>query len=479
MIDKADLTLSTVSVSKTYDGTLSALGRATVVGGVLFPVDSLTGGTFAFTDKNVGAASKTVTASAVTVGDGVNNANYNVSYVPNTTSTINVRPVSTWTAAGSGLWSVAGNWDALPDGLNVLAVAIPAGASVTYDTAAGATSLQSLTSAGALTLAAGQLSVAGKLTTPQYSQTGGALAGAGSLAVNGSFSQTGGTIVLGGPVSITQSAGNLAVGSINAGAITLSAPSGGITQTAPLVTTGLLTTGSLSSTVLNDPGNHIASFNASTTGVGDIQLTTVGVLDVQSMNVASGNFTLVDSGGTFTSGPVVATNGSVSMTTNSPLTIGPAGVSASGDITLTATNLTSAGNMTLNGNLVSSAGNIVLAAASSLVQNDTASAALTVTASAGSNGGSASMSYSLTATSVGSAVTYSLNGVPVIAPGYVPKISLLPTPVATFLLLFEQALGTPLLVSATTTDPTTTDPTDKTKTKDGLPAATVVEICLR
>ncbi|EJL81391.1 hypothetical protein PMI15_03433, partial [Polaromonas sp. CF318] len=88
-INQANLTLSTSNVTKTYDGTTSAVGTATVTAGTIFSGDSATGGTFAFTDKNAGTGNKTVTTSGVTVGDGVNNANYNVTYADNTTSTIN------------------------------------------------------------------------------------------------------------------------------------------------------------------------------------------------------------------------------------------------------------------------------------------------------------------------------------------------------------------------------------------------------
>ncbi|SFU52012.1 Extended Signal Peptide of Type V secretion system [Polaromonas sp. YR568] len=88
-INQANLTLTTNNVTKTYDGTTAATGTATVSAGTLFGGDSLTGGSFAFTDKNAGTGSKTVTATGVTVGDGINNGNYNVSYVDNTTSTIN------------------------------------------------------------------------------------------------------------------------------------------------------------------------------------------------------------------------------------------------------------------------------------------------------------------------------------------------------------------------------------------------------
>ncbi len=99
-INPANLTVSTSSVSKTYDGGLSALGAAMVTGGTLFSGDSLSGGTFAFTDKNVGSG-KTVTTSGVTVGDGVNNSNYNVSYANNTTSTITTAPLTVSTSSVS------------------------------------------------------------------------------------------------------------------------------------------------------------------------------------------------------------------------------------------------------------------------------------------------------------------------------------------------------------------------------------------
>ena len=51
------------------------------------------------------------------------------------------RPLSTWIGGATGNWSVASNWDALPDLSNVLAVTVPAGKSVTYDAAAGTTNL--------------------------------------------------------------------------------------------------------------------------------------------------------------------------------------------------------------------------------------------------------------------------------------------------------------------------------------------------
>jgi filamentous hemagglutinin family protein len=95
-ITPANLTIGTANVTKTYNGTLAANGTATVVSGTLFQnvsngnaLDTLSGGSFAFTDPNAGAGNKTVTTGGVTVNDGNGGGNYAVSYVNNTTSTIN------------------------------------------------------------------------------------------------------------------------------------------------------------------------------------------------------------------------------------------------------------------------------------------------------------------------------------------------------------------------------------------------------
>jgi len=89
-VNKADLALSTANVIKTYDGTVAAAGVVAVTGGTLYGSDSLSGGgSLAFTDKNVGNGTKTVTITGVSVSDGNGGGNYNVTYVDNTTSTIN------------------------------------------------------------------------------------------------------------------------------------------------------------------------------------------------------------------------------------------------------------------------------------------------------------------------------------------------------------------------------------------------------
>jgi trimeric autotransporter adhesin len=92
-VDQAALTVGTRDVSKTYDGGLSAIGTAVVSGGTLFGSDTLSGGNFAFTDKNVGTG-KHVTVNGVTVSDGNSGGNYAVTYVDNTGSTITARGIT-------------------------------------------------------------------------------------------------------------------------------------------------------------------------------------------------------------------------------------------------------------------------------------------------------------------------------------------------------------------------------------------------
>ena len=94
-IDRANLTLGSVDIAKTYDGTLTAGGTAVVKAGTLFAnagngglTDRIDGGTFAFTDANAGV-NKTVTTGGVTLTDGNGGGNYNVTYANNTASTIN------------------------------------------------------------------------------------------------------------------------------------------------------------------------------------------------------------------------------------------------------------------------------------------------------------------------------------------------------------------------------------------------------
>ncbi|MFC4299877.1 GLUG motif-containing protein [Castellaniella hirudinis] len=103
-IAKAALTISTGNVAKTYDGTTTALAAhgaaALVTGGTLYGGDSISGGRFAFTDKNAGT-SKTVTVADVTVNDGNGGGNYDVTYTANTSSTIHKANATVTANSGS------------------------------------------------------------------------------------------------------------------------------------------------------------------------------------------------------------------------------------------------------------------------------------------------------------------------------------------------------------------------------------------
>ena len=118
-IDKASITVSTSDVSKTYDGSLSAIGSVVLTGGTLFNSDRLSGGTFAFTDANAGT-NKTVTTSGVTVSDGNNGGNYAVTYVDNTSSTIDKASITVTANGGS---STYGDTGLLNPGLSAIGLA--------------------------------------------------------------------------------------------------------------------------------------------------------------------------------------------------------------------------------------------------------------------------------------------------------------------------------------------------------------------
>jgi hypothetical protein len=102
-VTAASLTASTSNVVKTYNGDTTAAGTAVVTAGTLFGTDSLSGGTFAFTTKDAGAANKTVTVSGISVSDGNSGNNYALTPANNTTSTINPATLTYTATAASRL----------------------------------------------------------------------------------------------------------------------------------------------------------------------------------------------------------------------------------------------------------------------------------------------------------------------------------------------------------------------------------------
>ena len=268
-------------------------------------------------------------------------------------------------------------------------------------------------------------------------------------AMNGVFGQAAG-IDVGGALEINQATGNLNVGLIRASSISLNALAGSIEQTGKLVTTGLLSTQSALGTLLNQSDNQVTAFKADSATSGNVELTSMGAIDIQGIRATDGNIVINNTGGITTSGAVLAPKGSVKMKANSPLTIGLDGITTSGNIDLVATNLTSPGNMIINGNLTSSAGAISLDAAGNMLQNGTVNGALGVNATAGGT-----MLFGPLASTLGNPVNYRANGVSVGSPG---SGSLIVNFLDVFLDKFEDAL------IAQNEDKT--DPLNKKKNKD-------------
>ena len=87
VINKAALTMTAVSDTKTYDTTASSAGAPTVGG--LFGSDSVTGISQSFADKNTGTGKTLSVNAGYTLNDGNGGNNYAVSTVNNTTGVIN------------------------------------------------------------------------------------------------------------------------------------------------------------------------------------------------------------------------------------------------------------------------------------------------------------------------------------------------------------------------------------------------------
>lgn len=193
-ITPAAITVSTGDVVKVYDGNTSAAGAAVVVAGQLYGGDALSGGSFAFSDKNVGTG-KTVTTAGVTVGDGVNLQNYTVRYADNTNSAITRLDAVTWIGGATGNWLDPSNWagGAVPDLSNVAQVVIPDGVTVTFGPTVvppaqgGPVQVNGIgNSQGNLAVTGGELNVGtGGITLNGLNQTGGVITNAGPTNLGG------------------------------------------------------------------------------------------------------------------------------------------------------------------------------------------------------------------------------------------------------------------------------------------------------
>jgi hypothetical protein len=228
-------------------------------------------------------------------------------------------------------------------------------------------------------MSGGSLQVSNAFTSAGFTQTGGALSGAGTFKVNGSFDQSGGSVAM-GTIEVTQTGGTLTFNNLSAKEVSLSA--GSIVQTGG-VQTAALTTASTTGTLLNGPSNRITAWKASNRGTGAVELLNTGTLDLQGISNSGGRVRVSNTGGVTTTGALSALGGDIFITANSPLTIGVGGLSASGDVVLRATNLTSAGDLTLDGPIESTTGAVVLSAANNLTQNSSVRAPLGISAEVG------------------------------------------------------------------------------------------------
>ncbi|MBP0598549.1 filamentous hemagglutinin N-terminal domain-containing protein [Herbaspirillum sp. LeCh32-8] len=260
----------------------------------------------------------------------------------------------------------------------------------------------------------GQLVLNGSARVDTMNVTGGVVNGlAGSrLNVAESFAQSGGNITL-ADAALSQNSGNLVIGNITATNLVLEATNGDIVQynssscgtvfTSLHVTKQLIASASGNINLSNpNTNNQIAAFAANSSGMGNISLlnnlntTDTSAVTINGVNAANGNVSIENYGamrtaaigsnadflgglpssltdpqpttaqklatlGINSTGQVNAANGTVSLTTHSPLTIGSGGVSASGGISLVAGvvgDLTS--NLVINGIVTTSSGNINL-----------------------------------------------------------------------------------------------------------------------
>ncbi|MEY3634247.1 MAG: hypothetical protein RLZZ61_657, partial [Pseudomonadota bacterium] len=101
-ISAAPLTVTTSNVIKTYDGGLSVASAGEAPTPIvkagsntqLFGSDSLSGGSYAYTNAGAGSGNRSVTVAGVMVNDGNNGLNYAVTYASNSTSTINPKALT-------------------------------------------------------------------------------------------------------------------------------------------------------------------------------------------------------------------------------------------------------------------------------------------------------------------------------------------------------------------------------------------------
>jgi hypothetical protein len=116
-ITAAPLTLSAVTDSKVYDGTVTSVGAVSIVG-TLFGSDTVSGETQAFGSKNVlGANGSTLSVTGYTINDGNGGLNYTVT---TNTAAGTITPLGVIVTADAAQTRVYGDPDALTYTVNSL-----------------------------------------------------------------------------------------------------------------------------------------------------------------------------------------------------------------------------------------------------------------------------------------------------------------------------------------------------------------------
>ena len=254
----ADIAQKALAVSgltaadKVYDGnttaTVSTAGALLdgLVAGDAFDVAA----TGTFDSKNVGTG-KTVTLNSEYSGADV--GNYSITNQAGTAADITRLASVIWVGGPTGNWFDADNWQggAVPDLANVAAVEIPANVDVTFAASDAPVSIDSLGSAGSLTMTGGELNVGvggaalagltqsggvfdstGDVNLGSFEQIDGATRTSSDFNVTDRFSQTdGGTLTVGGNANIGATVGDVLLSNISvAGSLDVLGVGGDIVQ---------------------------------------------------------------------------------------------------------------------------------------------------------------------------------------------------------------------------------------------------------
>ncbi len=378
------------SVAKTYDGTTSAAVGNAVMSNVVN--NDLLGlaGIANYSSANVGS-NLTVSLSSLALS-GSAAGNYSIASAPVATTGNSISQLASvaWTGASTGNWSNPANWagGALPVLANVAKVSIPAGVSVIYDSAAGATQLASLTSLGNLSLAGGSLTlgntaadasriqnatldlsgatltVNGSLQADVLRIASGTLNGTGNL-ISADYAQTGGALGTLGNLTLA-SVGNLNLTSSLAATQSIDLSSGGNILDATIGSAATLVAPSIKIRAATGIGSSSAPLRLATallsarTTTGTIQLSNTSSSAVTLTGLSTGdasNISYAQNGQVLdVAGSIVSSGGAIlidpptdlTMSSIASISSGGGGIAlqASGNVTLAAVNAGS-GNVSI------------------------------------------------------------------------------------------------------------------------------------